>query len=361
MTGIQATSCPETYLKNRFRILLWNTPMYFYNLFWILTAISEITWVIFFSDTKLELAECFIVCLLMTCRFFVSKHRNKIHMLLEKLAELSKILRSSLNRKRLYILIVLCNLLMIGVAFILGIAFISFSFKYHVSSTISDSTFTADKLKRYFITSRKWILGLTTIQTYVIAICVTNYYCFVCYCIKLFCSEFVQKSRTLMKQQGYQTILHVYQKITTAIAFADDFLSYPVFIIVLSSMVGLFWSTYSFVFVPRDDSMICICFLSGIVYYSASLLIVMLTGAVANQAVVFARETVISLPGWIRQHYKELKMDIRQRFKHKTHFTLWNIYIIDKSLLISALGTLVTYGILIGTLGSVQGKIESII
>ncbi|GFX10010.1 uncharacterized protein TNCV_4101491 [Trichonephila clavipes] len=163
-----------------------------------------------------------------------------------------------------------------------------------------------------------------------------------------------------MKQPGYQTILHVYQKITTAIAFADDFLSYPVFIIVLSSMAGLFWSTYSFVFVPRDDSMICICFLSGIVYYSTSLLIVMLTGAVANQAVVFARETVISLPGWIRQHYKELKMDIRQRFKHKTHFTLWNIYIIDKSLLISALGTLVTYGILIGTLGSVQGKNENI-
>ncbi|GIZ04642.1 hypothetical protein CEXT_164861 [Caerostris extrusa] len=40
----------------------------------------------------------------------------------------------------------------------------------------------------------------------------------------------------------------------------------------------------------------------------------------------------------------------------QTALTLWKIYRIDKSLLISAIGTLISYGILVGTLGSVQNS-----
>ncbi|GFQ71460.1 uncharacterized protein TNCT_83241 [Trichonephila clavata] len=81
---------------------------------------------------------------------------------------------------------------------------------------------------------------------------------------------------------------------------------------------------------------------------------ILYSAAIANEAAMLAQDTVISVPAWFRQNYKELKMMIRRRFKRKYSLTLWKIYVIDKRLLISALGNLVTYGILLGTLGSLQ-------
>ncbi|GFT36404.1 uncharacterized protein NPIL_327271 [Nephila pilipes] len=119
-------------------------------------------------------------------------------------------------------------------------------------------------------------------------------------------------------------------------------------------MTGLFWSAFSFAFSVGNDYLINICTLSGIVHYAMSLLLILFPAAVSNEASIRAHDIVRSLPSYIREHYKELKMSIRRRFKRNTSLTLWKIYIIDKSLLISVLGTLLTYGILFGTLGSVQ-------
>ncbi|GFQ72040.1 uncharacterized protein TNCT_687521 [Trichonephila clavata] len=81
---------------------------------------------------------------------------------------------------------------------------------------------------------------------------------------------------------------------------------------------------------------------------------ILYSAAIANEAAMLAQDTVISVPAWFRQNYKELKMMIHRRFKRKYSLTLWKIYVIDKRLLISALGNLVTYGILLGALGSLQ-------
>ncbi|GFU06004.1 uncharacterized protein NPIL_164411 [Nephila pilipes] len=79
----------------------------------------------------------------------------------------------------------------------------------------------------------------------------------------------------------------------------------------------------------------------------------MISGADCNRAAKQARDVIISLPGWFPQHYKMLKMHIRQKFLKKFALTLWKVYTINESLLMSALGTLVTYGFLVGTMGTV--------
>ncbi|GIY10949.1 uncharacterized protein CEXT_219861 [Caerostris extrusa] len=94
----------------------------------------------------------------------------------------------------------------------------------------------------------------------------------------------------------------------------------------------------------------------GFVQYSVLLLITLTPAAAANQAAAKARELVLSLPAWFPKRYSIINMHVRRKFMHKTALTLWKIYRIDKSLLISAIGTLISYGILLGTLGSVQNS-----
>ncbi|GIY56326.1 uncharacterized protein CDAR_613031 [Caerostris darwini] len=92
----------------------------------------------------------------------------------------------------------------------------------------------------------------------------------------------------------------------------------------------------------------------GLVQYFVLLLMTLPSAAAANQAAATAREIVLSLPGWFPKRYNIVKLLVCRSFMHKTALTLWNIYRIDKSLLISA--TLITYGILLGTLGNVKSS-----
>ncbi|GFU06033.1 uncharacterized protein NPIL_164531 [Nephila pilipes] len=119
-------------------------------------------------------------------------------------------------------------------------------------------------------------------------------------------------------------------------------------------MIGLFWSSYSFVFYSSNDFAMLFVTTIGTVINSTQLLMVMLPAAAANQVGIQARNIVISLPGWFPKQYEKLNIHVRQNFTQEDFLTLWKIYKNDKSLLISALGTLLTYGFLVGTLGSIE-------
>ncbi|GIY10948.1 uncharacterized protein CEXT_219851 [Caerostris extrusa] len=99
-----------------------------------------------------------------------------------------------------------------------------------------------------------------------------------------------------------------------------------------------------------------VAILNGFLQYFVLLLITLTPAAAVNQAAAMARELVLSLPGWIPKRYSIIKALICRSFMGKTSLTLWKIYRIDNSFLISAIGTLISYGILVGTLGSVQSS-----
>ncbi|GBL97569.1 hypothetical protein AVEN_163014-1 [Araneus ventricosus] len=80
----------------------------------------------------------------------------------------------------------------------------------------------------------------------------------------------------------------------------------------------------------------------------------MLPAAAANESAEMAKSTIKLMGSSIPHSYRDLEMYLRQRWKPRVVMTLWKIYKIDKSLLISALGTLMAYGMLLGTSGSVN-------
>ncbi|GFU27731.1 uncharacterized protein NPIL_336101 [Nephila pilipes] len=133
-------------------------------------------------------------------------------------------------------------------------------------------------------------------------------------------------------------------------ALANEFLSYPAFINILCNMGALFAFNYSVLFYPSHDIKTYFILICEVFQNVMSLLLLMIPAAGCNRASISAQDTIKSLPGWLPQHRKILKMHIRQKHRKTFPLTLWNIYVIDESLLISAFGTLLTYGFLVGNI-----------
>ncbi|GFX10057.1 uncharacterized protein TNCV_4539281 [Trichonephila clavipes] len=181
-------------------------------------------------------------------------------------------------------------------------------------------------------------------------------YCYIiCACLELLFLELVAQFPVFIAKGDYQTMIHIYQEITEVMISFQDFFAYPALVNVLSAMSGLFWGSYSIIFHTEEDYVTSVYLLGTLFNYFVLLLTVMLPPSAVNKASKVAKNTILSLPGWFPEHYKTLKMFICKRFKHQElALTLGKIYKIDKSLIISTLGTLVSYGILVGTLGTVQ-------
>ncbi|GFU42090.1 uncharacterized protein NPIL_351731 [Nephila pilipes] len=182
-----------------------------------------------------------------------------------------------------------------------------------------------------------------------------GYFSFVCYCIKLLFREFVLRSEILIQRDDYYTVIQIYREVNQMMISVDAFISYCVFINVVGGMSALFWSWFNFVVTPKED-FLSFSYLSLMAMgLTARLLLIMLSASSTNQAAEVPRSIIASLPGWFPRQYKKVKIYVRKEFKHPAPaLTLWKIYKIDKSLLIRAIGMLITYGIILGTLGTVK-------
>ncbi|GFT33495.1 uncharacterized protein NPIL_668881 [Nephila pilipes] len=131
-------------------------------------------------------------------------------------------------------------------------------------------------------------------------------------------------------------------------------MSSSAFVIVVSSMTGMFYMGYNMIFIPKDGYVDYLCYISGGLFHFSIMGIIIVSASAANKASELAKETVMSLPGIFPKCYNELKAILRKDCKQQVCLTLWNIYKIDRSLIITAMGVLINYGILLATLGTVS-------
>ncbi|GBM00160.1 hypothetical protein AVEN_176402-1 [Araneus ventricosus] len=126
------------------------------------------------------------------------------------------------------------------------------------------------------------------------------------------------------------------------------------FIEVLIAMLQLFYFCYILAFVPKTDNLAYASFILGVMQYFTVLLLLILPAAAVNEVAKQAVEIIASLPTLFPEYYKDLKKKIRQKCMKEVSLSLWKIYRIDTSLLVTALGTLISYGVLFGTFGTIQ-------
>ncbi|GBN76886.1 hypothetical protein AVEN_53894-1 [Araneus ventricosus] len=116
-------------------------------------------------------------------------------------------------------------------------------------------------------------------------------------------------------------------------------------------MTFLFWTGYRIAFDTDDHPLILFFSCVNGTYVLSHLLLIMVPASIANETTKRAKSNVLSLPHEILTTDKELKFGIKKCSFQEKFLTLWDIYVLDRSLLITAFGTLLTYGILLGSLG----------
>ncbi|GFY62228.1 hypothetical protein TNIN_263401 [Trichonephila inaurata madagascariensis] len=107
-------------------------------------------------------------------------------------------------------------------------------------------------------------------------------------------------------------------------------------------------------FVSIDGYLHYMIIVIGEIYFSTSLLIIIVPASVVNEALLSAKQTLMSLAVKIPQHAKELTIIINGECLNEVSLTLWKIYKIHRSIIISTIGTLLSYGFLVATFDTMK-------
>ncbi|GFS75886.1 uncharacterized protein NPIL_172191 [Nephila pilipes] len=350
LTGMEAMPYPHSINGNKIFRFVWNSPKYAFQVILFLNVVTQSMWLVFVSRRQSDWAMLIITLLQMSVYISLLRSREKIRLLLKKLSKISKLFLSA-RRWRILKISMIIYCLIIFIMFIINqIGYVCTKAKKYQHCQIQKSATVPEELKEhfFFITDILWIS--TVVMTYGIVGCFVGYYFFLCICLKSCFTKFILKSESLILQCDYQRILSIYEDISQVMALANEFLSYPAFIIVLCNTSAVFGFSYRIAFHPSNDIKIYSLLIYGVLQNIIVLLLLMIPAAGCNRALNKAQDTVKSLPGWLPQHRKVLKMYYRQKHRKTFPMTLWNIYVIDESLLISIFGTILTYGFLVGNI-----------
>ncbi|GFV49424.1 uncharacterized protein TNCV_1634981 [Trichonephila clavipes] len=141
---------------------------------------------------------------------------------------------------------------------------------------------------------------------------------------------------------------YIYEGIMKMLNDMDSEFSLLAFIAVLFNTFGLFWDVYRIAFYENETSGYLLFTLSAISYL-ALLLMLMISGFASNEQANIVKIHMLCLPHENAEN--QYKMNFNKILLQDNVLTLWKIYVWDRSLVIATFGTLLTYGIMLGTLG----------
>ncbi|GFS47543.1 uncharacterized protein NPIL_86191 [Nephila pilipes] len=137
-------------------------------------------------------------------------------------------------------------------------------------------------------------------------------------------------------------------------SFFDENFSFTAFTIIVATMLELFGFGYKLAFIVKSNSgpLFYFSVFNGLIALTC-LLMIMVSASTVNETAKKVKRVINSLPGVMPKHCSEIEMLNKRVSRHENILTMWNICVLDRSLILSSLGTLLTYGILLGTLGKV--------
>ncbi|GFU13533.1 uncharacterized protein NPIL_435331 [Nephila pilipes] len=219
-----------------------------------------------------------------------------------------------------------------------------------------ESEFLSKKLKEnFFIVSDISVIISTAVLSLVFT-SVSGYYGLVCIYFDTLCYRLKVQIRNVKDSMDCGRIIYAYLKIRKIMESLEHFMCSSAFVMVVSSMTGMFYMGYNMIFIPKDGYIDYLCYLSGGLFLFSIIAIIIASASAANRGAELAKEAVMSLPGIFPKCYNELKVILRKDCKQQLFLTLWNMYKIDRSLIITAMGVLANYGILVATLGTVINR-----
>ncbi|GFQ65076.1 uncharacterized protein TNCT_222751 [Trichonephila clavata] len=180
------------------------------------------------------------------------------------------------------------------------------------------------------------------------------YYSLVCRTIRLLFDHLINHLRRQILIKELRYLLECYGEITKSMRNIDRDLSLPAFAAILLSMGGLFWTGYRLAFRKQWTNKYLVIQACTVSCYLTFQLLIMISASMTNEMEKKARNTIKGVKCRIPRDLRETKF--KEVYTKENNLTLWKIYVLDRSLLITSFGTLLTYGILIGALGETNGN-----
>ncbi|GFV49423.1 uncharacterized protein TNCV_1634971 [Trichonephila clavipes] len=194
-----------------------------------------------------------------------------------------------------------------------------------------------------FIESSSFIIAIIALSIFV------TYYSLTC--------SFIGNvfKRLLIGMHGLDTftelkiLLYIYKDIMYKLKDMDSEFSFLAFVSVLINTSGLFWYGYKIAFYTNEISGCMLYILSG-TSYMILLLQLMISASDLNELGKEIRVLIQCLPQETAESQPKVNF-FKKTLLQDNGLTLWKIYVMNRSLVICTFGTLLTYGIMLGTLG----------
>ncbi|GFY53503.1 uncharacterized protein TNIN_234621 [Trichonephila inaurata madagascariensis] len=123
---------------------------------------------------------------------------------------------------------------------------------------------------------------------------------------------------------------------------------------VFMSMIGTFWGGFKLAFSATLTAEYFCKKFCLIIFDLSTHLLIMLSASFTNELTEEATKQIQCLLCRIPTDKREIKCNLKKDLSQPNSLTLWKIYVMDRSLTISSFATLLTYGILLGTLGNTK-------
>ncbi|KAF8796910.1 hypothetical protein HNY73_001239 [Argiope bruennichi] len=176
-----------------------------------------------------------------------------------------------------------------------------------------------------------------------------TYYSFVCKNLEILLCNLHNQLQNKCSVKDFDKYLAVYEKIVENMSTFDEHFSLVAFLSTLLAMICSFSSGYSLAFSPDLSQTTIIYYIISLSFYLSTQLVLMITDSLAN-------ELLNEIQNVLQESLNKLYPSDSEKRRicintEESNLTLWKIYVLDRSLAMSSIGTLVTYGILLATLG----------
>ncbi|GFT24945.1 hypothetical protein NPIL_474071 [Nephila pilipes] len=342
--------------RKRLRHFAWKSIEYAFNIIAVLHLMTKLISVLFFTTEKEEITLIIHLIVLDLIRIFLLKKIEVIFEMIKKVLRISEHYVDLKTIKRIrcfnmsfFVLIALCM--------------ITFALEYYDNELYTNWS---EFLKKRDLQELSEILNIIlkalvmsfNYNSHIILILSAVLFADVCCVLERIFKMVYYVLKTSETEYENCNAIHSYLTILEVTEYVEKSYCSIVFIIALCVMIGLFRGFVILSFSKNLTFSLSTFLCIYIIGHLGMLFAIVLPASDLNQVAFEARSQVISL----REHSPfSQNRDLKWRqmnVKRKVNLTLWNTYVIDRSLIWSAFGTLLTYGILIGTLGIVSDKIN---
>ncbi|GFY49322.1 uncharacterized protein TNIN_373641 [Trichonephila inaurata madagascariensis] len=195
----------------------------------------------------------------------------------------------------------------------------------------------------FVVESLSFIIAIIALSVFV------TYYSLTCSFVRdVFKCLLVQMHR-FESSNDFKMLHSTYECIMKKLNYMDSEFSFLAFVTILINTSSLFWDVYRLAFYKNTASGYVLYTLSGI-FFLVLLLQLMISGCASNELANEVRVLIQCLPRKSVENEQNINF-FKKTLLQDNGLTLWKIYVMDRSLVISLFGTLLSYGILLGTLG----------